>query len=494
MQSIPRIFKFSSILGAALIWACGATPALAASIFANDTLIDIPDTGTSGIAAPYPSTIGVSAMLGTVTKVTVSLHDFSHTYPNDVAAVVVGPQGDKVKLMLDSGSGVDADNLNFTFDDDAATEIPGTGALSSGTFRPESGGTLSGACSPMPGPYPAGPLGSALSAFNGKDPNGAWSLYVCDQSGSDTGDFAGGWSLSFEGATRVNLESPSAGSAESGIGLIRGWACDGTRVDVQIDGGRNLEMPYGTSRPDTAAACGDDDNGFGGVVNWNRLGDGLHTLKAFVDTVEFASVNFTVTTLGQEYLTGVSGEFTEFDFPDTGYNLTMKWSEPHQNFVFVGSGSSGGNPGDTQGDGTTARLESPFSGSSESGIGIIRGWACDATKISILIDSDPLIEASYGAERLDTQGVCGDSDNGFGVVVNWNLYATGVHRLRAYIDDSTTAFADVTFNVFNIGTGYLTGVGSPTATFSDFPAAGGEVEVTWSEPHQGVVITDYTAP
>ena len=50
------------------------------------------------------------------------------------------------------------------------------------------------------------------------------------------------------------------------------------------------------------AACGDADNGFGTTFNWNRLGDGTHNLRAFADGAEFANVNFTVTTLGEEYL------------------------------------------------------------------------------------------------------------------------------------------------------------------------------------------------
>ena len=239
-------------------------------------------------------------------------------------------------------------------------------------------------------------------------------------------------------------------------------------------------------------ACADGNNGFGGVVNWNLFGDGLHEIRAFVDSVEFASATFTVTTLGVEFLTGAAGDFFLTDFPDPGRDLTLRWSEPHQNFVFVGAGTSTGAPGDTQGDGVTAWLESPFSGSSESGIGLIRGWACNATGITVMIDADPAIETSYGAERPDTVGVCGDSNNGFGIVVNWNRYPSGVHRLRAFADASPTPFADVSFNVFNIGVEFLRGVGSPSRSLSDFPAAASSTEVTWSEPHQGVVITGYT--
>jgi hypothetical protein len=95
-------------------------------------------------------------------------------------------------------------------------------------------------------------------------------------------------------------------------------------------------VAYGTTREDTAAVCGDTDNGFGYTFNWNRLGNGKHSLRAFADGAEFANVAFTVTTLGVEYLQGASGEYPLSNFPQAGKTVTVRWSEPHQNFVIVG--------------------------------------------------------------------------------------------------------------------------------------------------------------
>jgi hypothetical protein len=75
--------------------------------------------------------------------------------------------------------------------------------------------------------------------------------------------------------------------------------------------------------------CGDDDNGFGLVFNWNSIGNGVHTIRAFAD------VNFAVTTLGVDFLTGVSGEHTLPDFPQAGSTTTVRWAEPHQNFLIT---------------------------------------------------------------------------------------------------------------------------------------------------------------
>ena len=59
-------------------------------------------------------------------------------------------------------------------------------------------------------------------------------------------------------------------------------------------------------------------------------------MRAFADGVEFASAAFNVTTLGVDYLTGVSGEYTLPNFPQAGRSVTVRWAEPHQNFVIVG--------------------------------------------------------------------------------------------------------------------------------------------------------------
>ena len=61
----------------------------------------------------------------------------------------------------------------------------------------------------------------------------------------------------------------------TGIGLIRGWICDAKTVEVQIDNGTREQVAYGTTRQDTAAICGDTNNGFGYTVNWNRIGNCL---------------------------------------------------------------------------------------------------------------------------------------------------------------------------------------------------------------------------
>ena len=127
------------------------------------------------------------------------------------------------------------------------------------------------------------------------------------------------------------LESP-ARSYQSGVELIRGWACEGQQVEFSIDGGARQAIAYGTDRPDTVATCGDSNNGFGFTYNWNRISEGTHNLRAYLDGVEFANVNFAVTTLGAEYLTGLSRQFVFADFPETGQTTTAEWSGVESEF------------------------------------------------------------------------------------------------------------------------------------------------------------------
>ncbi|MCY4386966.1 MAG: matrixin family metalloprotease [Desulfurellaceae bacterium] len=131
---------------------------------------------------------------------------------------------------------------------------------------------------------------------------------------------------------RGTLENPGLGAFKSGVGVISGWVCDATRVEVEIAGSR-LTAAYGTDRADTRAACGDTDNGFAILVNWNIFGAGSHTARLLVDGTEFARSTFQVTTFGQEVLQGARKTVTVRDFPRTGSIAVLEWEESSQNFV-----------------------------------------------------------------------------------------------------------------------------------------------------------------
>ncbi|MEZ5583048.1 MAG: fibronectin type III domain-containing protein [Candidatus Competibacteraceae bacterium] len=247
------------------------------------------------------------------------------------------------------------------------------------------------------------------------------------------------------------------------------------------------QTAYGTKRGDTIGVCGDDNNGFGLTFNWNAVGDGIHNIRAFADSVEFANVNFVVTTLGVDFLEGASGEFTLPDFPNPGSSPMVSWSQPQQNFVLSSAISVPDIPNPPSNP--RAFLESPTQGSSESGIGLIRGWVCEANLVEVIIDGGSPRQTAYGTKRGDTVSVCGDDNNGFGFTFNWNAIGNGVHNLRALADG--VEFANVNFAVTTLGVDFLEGA-SGQFPLSDFPSNGNTTTVGWSEPHQNFNIVSST--
>ena len=94
------------------------------------------------------------------------------------------------------------------------------------------------------------------------------------------------------------LENPGVASFQSGIGVLSGWVCDADLVEMEIGDLAPQVAAYGTERRDTAGVCGDTDNGFGLLFNWNLLSEGEHQVVAYVDSVELGRATATVTTLG----------------------------------------------------------------------------------------------------------------------------------------------------------------------------------------------------
>ncbi len=186
--------------------------------FSNTTPIIIPTGAIGGQAAsPYPSTINVTGQ-GGITKVTITLNDITHTFPDDIEVLVVSPGGQKVTLMGDSGGGTDVIDVDVTFDDAAATGIPDAGPLVTGTFKPT---YINSTASTFPAPAPAGPYATTLATFNGTIQNGTWSLYVIDDSLGDLGDIGLGWSITITAPTLAEMNAIAARSRADGQSVIK---------------------------------------------------------------------------------------------------------------------------------------------------------------------------------------------------------------------------------------------------------------------------------
>ncbi len=215
----------------------------------------------------------------------------------------------------------------------------------------------------------------------------------------------------------------------------------------------------------------------------------------------FADVNFAVATLGGEFLTGLAGQYTVPDFPAPGDAAQVRWSEPHQNFVLVEPVAVP--PADGPPSPSRAALESPLQGASESGVGLIRGWACDAGRVEVSLDGGPLLATARGTDRPDTAATCGRADTGFGLTYNWNRLGGGVHNLRAFADG--VAFADVNFAVATLAADseFVTGLlkkirllgfpGTGAAAAQAASEADPATTLQWSEPDQNFVVAVSTA-
>jgi uncharacterized repeat protein (TIGR01451 family) len=145
-----------------------------------------------GPGSIYPSIINVSGVTTRVHKVTVTLHNLAHRYPDDLDILLLGPGGETVLLMSDCGLDNVISDVTLTFDDDAPGFLPNSDPpIVSGVYRPSN----CFSSEDLAPPAPPRPYGSQLSVFRGANPNGDWSLFVVDDEAEQGGIIADGWSL-----------------------------------------------------------------------------------------------------------------------------------------------------------------------------------------------------------------------------------------------------------------------------------------------------------
>ncbi len=193
--------------------------------FTNSAAIRIPDPvqgdpgdPVPGQAEPYPSQIVVEGQTGSISDLNVSLLGFTHVSPRDVEILLVGPSRERTTLLMQgSGGGEGVTDLAVTFDDDAPP-IP-VGSLANGSFRPTS--VDPSGFRDKTGRAPSPPHGTALSVFDGSDPNGTWELYVLNPIAGASGSISNGWSLDFDLDGDGSSSSATGGQATEpgGVGM-----------------------------------------------------------------------------------------------------------------------------------------------------------------------------------------------------------------------------------------------------------------------------------
>ena len=279
----------------------------------------------------------------------------------------------------------------------------------------------------------------------------------------------------------------------SGISAISGWVCDANEIVIEING-TEWQAGYGTTRTDTRGECGDVDNGFSLLFNWNLLGDGIHSVKAYADGRQFASVRVKVTTLGEKFVRVPKLWDSWFDFPGRG-EIALRWNNALQNVVITDGTDMQIEQGYSTVPAVHGFLENPSLGSYQSGISAISGWVCEADEIVIELNGESFT-AGYGTTRADTQGECGDIDNGFSLLHNWNLLGDGLHTVEAFADD--VKFASTQVKVTTLGEEFVRGVeikrGFDFVPFGVDPAPNDTfmyADLEWWEATQNFVIVGF---
>ena len=103
-----------------------------------------------------------------------------------------------------------------------------------------------------------------------------------------------------------------------------------------------------------------------------------------------------------------------------------------------------------------ATLEIPGPGSTQSGIGVISGWKCEANgPLTVRFNGGGSIPLVYGSERSDVRdaGACSSANVGFVAIWNWGNLDGG--RYTAVVYDNGQEFARSTFTVVSPGAEFL---------------------------------------
>ena len=238
------------LAAAAIVVPLGSGALGSGGSYPNPAPIAIPggDPEDEGPGSVYPSKVSVSGV-GTVDRVTVTIHGLSHEELYDVDILLVGPTGVKVAVMSYTSRMYyeHVDGLTYTFDDFASAKLPATGPPKpSGTYRPSSYRENPSFRFTAPAPKP--PYKTVLAAFKGTKADGVWRLYVYDTLGHYKGKLAGGWTLNLNGGA----PKPSAP------------LCDGKPATIvgkgKIEGTLHPDVIVGSEGNDTIDAFDSNDS------------------------------------------------------------------------------------------------------------------------------------------------------------------------------------------------------------------------------------------
>lgn len=169
----------------------GCSEALATGSNMTATAINDNSSFTSTIDISSPNTYTWSVILDT---------SITHTFPGDLDITLTSPAGTEVTITTDNGGTADDAFDGTTWNDEAGVTNP-PGPVTDATY------TTGVTSTPLV-------VEEALSAFEGEDPNGTWTLEVGDDAGGDTGSLDS-WSLEIS----TFPVAPTVGATSSGSNM-----------------------------------------------------------------------------------------------------------------------------------------------------------------------------------------------------------------------------------------------------------------------------------
>src|SRR6202008_2897953 len=114
--------------------------AAAINSFSNPGAIEISDVNTGPDpepAVPYSSDIDVLGLTGVVTQVSVTLNGLSHSSPDDLDMLLIGPSGQTFHFWSDVGGTNAVSDITVPVADNAVRPLPASAALvDGGTYEP----------------------------------------------------------------------------------------------------------------------------------------------------------------------------------------------------------------------------------------------------------------------------------------------------------------------------------------------------------------------
>ena len=189
---------------------------------------------------------------------------------------------------------------------------------------------------------------------------------------------------------------------------------------------------------------------------------------------------------------GSSGSWTS---SGTGTFTQVGATEPGGLSLFAGTLSNIEIEGDLEFvDGSVppdgAALENPSPGANASGIGVVSGWSCLGGELEVeFSDADGVLLTQtvlQGSERTDTEGACGDINNGFSSLINWGRLGSGERTARLIRNGEEIASS--TFMVTAFDMDFLPPSVEGMCTIVDFPDTGKNATFVWETSQQSLVL------